>query len=75
MAFLHVLCLYKKMGLRRDGTRKSGRAMIQMSIHCSMVTLFASSAPSFYPVWLIYNTPLFFSSRIRVTESREILIL
>lgn len=74
MAFLHVLCLYKKMGLRRDGTMKSRRAMIQMSTHCSMVTSFASSAPSFYPMWVIYNTPLSFSSRIRVTESREILL-
>lgn len=52
MAFL-VLCLYKKTGLRRYGTRKSTRAMIQMSIHCSTVTSFASSAPSFYPMWVI----------------------
>lgn len=48
MAFL-VLCLCKKMRLRRDGTRKSRRAVIHsdlIPVFCSMVTSFAPCASS-----------------------------
>lgn len=75
MTFLE-LCLYKKIGLRKNDTRKLRKETILSDpdtnslLHVHFVS---SSAPSCYALWVSSNTLLNFSSGTRVTESRDTL--
>lgn len=83
MAFI-MSCLYKRMGLRRDGNRNQEEqwcGLFLTPIHCSTITSFSSSAPCSYPLWgyyylwVIYNSLLIFSSRIRMTFFNKIFVV